>query len=205
MHALSFRSRFTWITYAFGRNPLLRWTDRLEAWVVVFAILVALAATPVCAIAAAGVYTSHAQLYASQSRARQIVTATVVETGTPLRNLRATRVAVLAMWPIGVGSARSGETHYGHTGWVSTDRTVHAGDRIDIWVNDVGALAAPPTPRSRAGFDAVAYGAGMWLVATLGLTAGVGIVRSRLNRIRRVQWDREIKGFADGGRSARPY
>jgi hypothetical protein len=109
------------------------------------------------------------------------------------------------MWPNGVGSAQSGAAQYGHTGWVSTDRTVHAGDRIDIWVNDVGALAAPPIPGSRAGFDAVAYGAGIWLVATLGLTAGVGIVRSPLNRIRRVQWEREIKGFADGGRSARPY
>ena len=205
MHVFSLRSRFRWIASAFGRNPLLRGTDRIEACVVVFAILVALAATPICAIAAAGVYRSHAQLYASQSQARRIVTATVVETGTPPRNPRATRAAVLATWPIGIGGARVGETQPGHTGWVSTDRAVHAGDRIDIWVNDVGALAAPPAPRSRAGFDAVAYGAGIWLVAALGLTAGVGLVLSPLNRIRRAQWEREIKGFADGGTSARPH
>ena len=49
MHAFSLRYRSSWITRAFGRNPLLRWTDRTEACVIVFAILVALAATPVCA------------------------------------------------------------------------------------------------------------------------------------------------------------
>lgn len=38
---------------AFGRNPLLGWTDRVEAGVIVFAVLVALAATAVCAVAGA--------------------------------------------------------------------------------------------------------------------------------------------------------
>jgi hypothetical protein len=205
MHAFSLRRRVWWFTRAFSRNPLLRGTDRIEACVILFAILVALVATPICVVAGAGVYRSHAQLYAAQSRARHAVTATVVETGPPLRESHATSVAAQAMWLVGVGGARGGEVQVAHTVRVSTDRAVKAGDRIDIWVNDVGTLAAPPTPLSQAGLDAVGFGAGIWFVVTLGLLAAVGMVRSPLNRIRQVQWEREIKGFADGGRSYRPH
>jgi hypothetical protein len=31
------------------------------------------------------------------------------------------------------------------------------------------------------------------------------MVRSPLNRIRRVQWEGDIKGFTDGQRTSRPY
>jgi hypothetical protein len=37
------------------------------------------------------------------------------------------------------------------------------------------------------------------------LMAAVGMARSPLNRIRHVQWEREIRGFADGGRSNLPH
>jgi hypothetical protein len=84
MHAFTLRYRSWWITRAFGRNPLLRWTDRLEACAIVFAIVAVLAATPVCAVAGAGVYRSHRALYAAQSRARHTVTAMVVEPGPSL-------------------------------------------------------------------------------------------------------------------------
>jgi hypothetical protein len=205
MHAFSLRGRSWWIMRAFGRNPLLRWTDRTEACVIVFAILVALAATPVCAAAGVGVYRSHARLYAEQSLARHSVTATVVEKDPRPHQPRSTGVTVLAMWLVAADGARGGETEVAHTGWVSRDRAVNAGDRIDVWVDDAGAPVAPPTPPSQAWLDAVGYGAGIWLVAALGLTAAVGMVRSPLNRIRRVQWEGDIKGFTDGQRSSRPY
>jgi hypothetical protein len=203
MRAFSLRPWFWWIAHALGRNPLLRWTDRVEAWVIVFAILVALAAAPVCALAAAGVYRSHHQLYATQSSQRRTVTATVVEMGQPQHKPHTTGVTVLVVWLVGAGGARGGEDHVGHTEWASTDRDVNPGDRMDIWVNDGGAPVAPPTPPSQAGVDALGFGAGIWFVVMLGLTVFVGLVRSPLNRIRRVQWEREIKGFADGGRSER--
>ena len=205
MHAFSLRDRSWWIARAFGRNPLLRWTDRTEACVIVFAILVALAATPVCAAAGVGVYRSHARLYAEQSLARHSVTATVVEKDPRPHQPRSTGVSVLAMWLVAADGARGGEVEVAHTGWMSRDRAVTAGDRIDVWVDDAGAPVAPPTPPSQAWLDAVGYGAGIWLVAALGLTAAVGMVRSPLNRIRRVQWEGDIKGFTDGQRSSRPY
>jgi hypothetical protein len=202
MHAFSLRFRSWWIPRAFGRNPLLRWTDRTEACVIVFAMLVGLAATPVCAAAGAAVYRSHARLYAEQSLARHSVTATVVEAGP---RPHSTSITVLAMWLVAADGARGGEVQVAHTGWISRDRAVSTGDHIDVWVDDAGAPVAPPTPTSQAGLDAVGFGAGIWLVAALGLTAAVGMVRSPLNRIRRVQWERDIKGFTDGQRSKRPY
>jgi hypothetical protein len=88
---------------------------------------------------------------------------------------------------------------------MSRDRAVNAGDHIDIWVDDAGKPAAPPTPPPQAGLDAVGFGAGIWLVAMLALMAAVGMVRSPLNRIRHVQWERDTKRFADGGRSNRVH
>ena len=205
MHSFSLRCRSRWIVRAFGRNPLLRWTDRLEACVIVFAIVAVLAVAPVCAVAGTGVYRSHLQLYAAQSRARHSVTATVVEPGPPLHTPHATGGAVLVMWLVGADGARGGEVQVAHTAWVSRDRAVKAGDRLGMWVDDAGTPAAAPTPRSQAGLDAVGFGAGIWFVAALGLMAAVGMARSPLNRIRHVQWEREIRGFADGGRSDLPH
>lgn len=204
MHAFSLRNRSRWITRAFGRNPLLRWTDRTEACVIVFAILVALAAAPVCAAAGAAVYRSHARLYAEQSLARHCVTATVIETAPRSHQSHSTSTTVLAMWLVAADGARGGEVQVAHTGWMSRERAASAGDHIDIWVDHAGAPVAAPTPPSQAGLDAVGFGGGIWLVTALGLTAAVAMVRSPLNRIRRVQWERDIKGFTDGQRSTRP-
>ena len=74
------------------------------------------------------------------------------------------------MWLVAADGARGGEVQVAHTGWMSRDRAVNAGDHIDIWVDDAGTPAAPPTPPSQAGLDAVGFGAGIWLVAALGLT-----------------------------------
>ena len=205
MHSFSLRCQRWRIARAFGRNPLLRWTDRIEAGVMVFAIVVVLAAVPVCAVAGAGVYSSHRALYAAQSITRQTVTATVVKSGPPPHTAHATSIAVLVMWLIGADGARGGEVNIAHTAWISTDRALKAGDRIDIWVDDVGTPAAPPTPPSQAGLDAVEFGVGIWLVAALALMATIGMVRSPLNRIRHAQWEREIKRFADGGTSNRAH
>lgn len=101
MHTFALRRRSWWVARAFGRNRLLRRTDRIEACVIVSAMLLALAATPVCAAAGVAVYGSHARLYAEQAQARHTVAATVIEpsarttrpTPTALRSERCGRLA----------------------------------------------------------------------------------------------------------------
>jgi hypothetical protein len=204
MHTFALQRRRWWVARAFGRNPLLRWTDRVEACAILLVILLALGAAAVCAGAAVGVYRSHAELFAEQARTRHAVTATVVETARRPRAFRTTSVAVLAVWIVGGDGARGGERDIGHSDWVSTRRSVKVGDRMDIWVDDAGVPVAPPTRPYQAGVDAMSFGAGMWCCAALGLLAVVGVVSSPLNRIRREQWEREIEGLADGGLRNRP-
>jgi hypothetical protein len=195
MHNFAIRRRSWWVVHAFGRNPLLRPSDRVEACVIVVAILIALAAAPICAAAGVAVYGSHARLYAQHAHASHTVAATVVETSARSKAPHITSIAVKATWPVGSDV---------HTNWFRASPAVKTGDRIDIWVDSTGSPTTPPTPVSQAGIDAVAAGAAIWLAVTLGLMACVAMTRSPLNRIRRMQWEREIRSLADGGRTNRP-
>jgi len=66
-----------WVVRAFGRNPLLRRTDRIEAIVTVVAIIVAVAVIPIAAAVGAAAYGSHSRLYAHEAQTRHTVAATV--------------------------------------------------------------------------------------------------------------------------------
>ena len=82
MREFVLRRRKRWVARAFGRNLLLRWTDRVEACVILAAMLLALGVCAVSVAQGGAVYRSHAQLYAAQARMRHMVTATVAATGT---------------------------------------------------------------------------------------------------------------------------
>jgi hypothetical protein len=192
MHTPALHRRTWWVVRAFGRNPLLRGTDRIEACVIVLAILLALATSGVCAAAGVAVFRSHVRLYAEQAHARHTVAATVIEASDQTHAPHTTSVAVRASWPVGAVV----RTH-----WYRTNRAVRAGDRIDIWVDSAGSPAAPPTPESEAGFQAVGVGAAIWIAVILGLMGCVAMTRSPLNRIRLGQWEREIASLADGGQT----
>jgi len=81
MHTFALRRRSCWVARALGRNPLLRPTDRVEACVILVAILLALVAAPVCAAGGVAVYGSRARLYAEQAQTRlgQLVDQAVVD------------------------------------------------------------------------------------------------------------------------------
>jgi hypothetical protein len=194
MHPIGLRRRSWWVARAFGGNPLLRRTDRIEATVVVIAIIVALAVVPIAAAVGAAVYGSHVQLYAEQAATRHRIAATVIEASAGKKPPHTTN-AVRAAWVFG-GAVR--------TDWLMTDHPAKAGDHLDVWVNDGGGEAARPTPMSQAAIDAVSVGAGVWFVVVLLLRVLVALGRSPLNRIRQAQWEREITSLTGGGRTNRP-
>jgi hypothetical protein len=198
MRKFVLRRRKRWVARAFGRNPLVRWTDRVEACAILAAILLALGVCAVSVAQGAAVYRSHTQLYAAQARMRHMVTATVAATGSPPREPHTTTSVVLATWPSSEDGARGGELDIDRAEWVTTDRAVADGDQIHLWLNDAGRQVDPPTPLTQAGVDAIGAGAGIEGCAVLGLMAGVALVRTRLDRIRRAQLEREIDRFASG-------
>jgi hypothetical protein len=65
----------------FGRNPLLRRADRIEALVMLVAHLVSLVAIPVAGVAGAVVYGARDSRYAQEARERHAVMATVTHIG----------------------------------------------------------------------------------------------------------------------------
>ena len=183
-----------WMVRAFGRNPLLRRSDRIEAIVTVMAIIVAVAVIPIAVAVGAAVYGSHSALYADEAHTRHTVAATVIESDLGSDQPHITTHVVHAAWRVG-GADR--------TDWFLTDRAAKIGDQLRIWVNDDGEIASSPTPISQAGIDAVGAGAGMWCAVALALTALTAMIRSPLNRLRYAQWERELKSLAGGGRANR--
>jgi hypothetical protein len=185
------------------RNPLLRWTDRIQAWVLLVAVVVGLAIVVVCAVGGVQVYRSHVERY-HDSQTHHAVMATVVETdpGQPLRHQSG--IPVLAMWLVDSGGARGGENLLAYTDWVWSARKVSVGDHLRIWIDDAGLLSTPPTPPWQAGVDAAAFGVGLWLVGVGGLIVLVWLIRSPLDRIRLAQWEAEISALAEKGRRNRP-
>ncbi len=203
MRKFVLRDQKRWIARAFGRNPLLRWPDRVEACVVLAAIVVAIGVCGIGILQGVAVYRSHAHLYALQARMRHVVTATVAATVSSHQS-HTTTSTVLVTWPYAVDGARGGESHFDRAAWVVTRNEVNDGDQIRLWLDDDGAQVDPPTPVVQAGLDAIGVGAGILASAILGLTAGVAFVRSPLERIRRAQLDREIDHFASGDATNHP-
>ncbi len=173
----------------FGRNPLLRRADRIEALVTLVALVVSLVAIPVAGVGGAAVYGVHDSRYAQQARERHAVMATVADTGI----FGSGATVVQATWPVAAGE-RTGSLH------LTTAAKV--GERIDIWVDKDDNPVAPPTPTWHAVGDAVTTAMATLLIVGVGMTSLVGGVRSRLDRARDAQWERELRCLEeDGGRT----
>lgn len=177
------------IARIFGRNPLLRRVDRIEAMVVLLATVVSLVAIPIAGVAGTAVYGSRHSQYEQEANQRHEVMATVTATGKDHVNA----AAVQASWPA-AGGHRSGPVR------VAGDAKV--GQHIRIWIDENGNPADPPTPAWRALTVALATGLAIVLATALASAALATGIRARLDRARDVQWEREIRYFQeDGGRT----
>jgi hypothetical protein len=170
----------------FGRNPLIRRADRIEALVTLVALIVSLVAIPVAGVAAMLVYDLRDSRYAQEAHERHTVAATVLETETD----GAGSTVVQARWPVAAGE---------RTGPLQLTREAKVGQHIEIWVDTGGDPVAPPTPTWHAVGDA--YGTALAILLSVGvtMTSFVTGVRSRLDRACDAQWDREIRCLQDDG------
>ncbi|MEY8017649.1 hypothetical protein [Mycobacterium servetii] len=190
---------FTWdprrwlIARVFGRNPLLRPADRIEALVVLVALVAALVAVPVAGVVGAATYGARDRSYAQQARERHPVRAQVTdahpgELGATVAQIR---------WPAAGGEQRSGT--------LRLDDPVKPGEGVDIWADGAGNLTAPPTPA----WHAVGAAAGTVVLTLLCASAVLGLLLAavvyELDRVREARWERELRTLVqDGGRTNRP-
>ena len=172
----------------FGRNPLVRTSDRIEALVVVLAVVMALVAVPIAAAVGTAVYDSRSRLYAEQAQTSHVVTATVTGHKVTHRESLGPLVTVLARW-FAAGTE--------HTGAVSTPPGVKTGDSIDIWVREDGSHVGPPP--TTAYDEAVAFAAATWF--SVAIAAGVLVAASRaaLNRARHARWQDDFDNLIGDG------
>lgn len=168
-----------------GHNALRRRTDRIEIATLVGAIVLTVAAVPLALLVDSVVYQHDLGLSAEQTAARHQVTATLLEgTSTePGWGGLVANVSANARWTGLDGSS--------HTGVIQAQQAATAGTKVGIWTDAHGNLADPPlTPAQAWGRGAMAFVIAM-TVAVAALTAVVGLVRRRLNRIRYAAWDVE--------------
>jgi hypothetical protein len=171
----------------FGRNPLLRRADRVEALVTLVALIVSLVVIPVAGAVAMLVYDVRDSRYAQEAHERHTVVATVLETD------GADSTVVQARWPVAAGE---------RTGPLQLTTEAKVGERTAIWVDKDGNPVAPPTPIWHALGDAYGTALAILLFVGVAMTSLVAGIRSRLERARDAQWDREIRCLQeDGGRT----
>ena len=175
-----------WWSRIAGRNPLVRRTDRIQAWLCILAALINVLAIPVVAAIGTSVHDARVAFYVEQAKHRHAVTATALETST----------AEVGQGP-GEGSffVRASWTDRGtnRVDVVKWPDEATVGDQTDIWVDDAGETVDPPASPSRAAADAI--GAAFWIwLAVMAITAGsAALIRLRLTTRRYVQWDRELE------------
>ena len=172
----------------FGFNPLVRISDRVEAFVVVLAVVVMLLAVPIAAAVGTAVYDSRSRQYTEQAQTSQVVTGTVTGHKVAYHESLGPTITVLARW-FAAGTE--------HTGPVSTPPGVKTGDSIDIWVGEDGSHVGPP-PKT-AYDEAVAVASAIWF--SVAIVAGVLVAgtRAALNRAHHAQWQDDFDNLVGDG------
>jgi hypothetical protein len=186
--------RVWWLLRACGRrNPLVRTSDRIELLVIAFGVLIALVATACAGALGTAVHDARSDTYLAEARTRHTVPATAVEDSTTFVGVRDNVVArVNARWQVD-GTE--------HTGALTTDGSVKAGDPLVIWVDRDGNRVDAPTPTSQAGVDAVGVAYAAWQTVLFAVAGLVCWGRSRLDHRRISGWERELRILVHGGGS----
>ena len=87
-----------WFIVLFGRNPLVRTSDWVEALVLVLTVFVSLLAVPIACAVGTAVHDSHQQLYAEQAQSHHNVTATVTDNNAAQQDSPTNRITLRDRW-----------------------------------------------------------------------------------------------------------
>ena len=178
-----------WLNRIAGRNPLVRGTDRIQAWVIILAALITVLAIPVACAIGTSVYDARVRFYAEEAKHRHAVTATALENSTVDVGPGPADVSffVRASW------TDAGSDHVDVVKWADV---ATAGDQADIWVDDVtGEPVDPPGSPSRAASDAVGVAFSVWFAVIATTVGSAYLIWLRLTHRKYVQWDRELEAL----------
>lgn len=173
-----------WVRLLFSRNPLIRVSDRLEAFAAVLTVAVSLLAAPAAGAIGTTIYDSRTRFHAAQAQHLTTVTATVLD-----RPARSDPTQVHMRW------SAAGEEH---TGKVQSRTAPEPGETIEIQVRPNGSYAGPP--HMSAAREAVLVGLAVWLNVTAATVLIFFGARKLLHRSRHDSWRPELADVTGNGR-----
>jgi hypothetical protein len=173
-----------------GRDPLVRTTDRVEAVVLVLAVVVSLLCAPIAAAVGTAVHDSNRQLYAEQAHTRHPVPATVTGDPASQQVLRTTTITAPARWSVAGAE---------HTGTVKAPSTAKTGDSIEIWVDHNGAQVPAPTTTTRAAAEAVVAAVAIWVSVIAAAATLFAVTRAVCDRVRFTGWQQDLDSLVGHG------
>lgn len=184
MQTFSYDLRRWWISRVFSGNPLVRATDRVEALVIMLAIVVSLLVIPVAGAVGSAIYDVRAHLYARQARTWHQIEATITGTGRKPIDPDSGLPVVQLRW-----ATKSGW----RTASLPWPDPVQPGDVVQVGVDADENLADAPPPTSNAGSEAVTIAVSIVLLVMGASASLVAATRWQLDRIRDAQAEREIR------------
>jgi hypothetical protein len=190
MQAFTVDPRRSRTVRSFGRNPLVRASDRVEAAAVAFAVMASVLVAPVATSLGASVYDTRSKLYTARAQtiSAQPAIVTAARVNEPSTSKHGGYSTVTVRWKI--GSIVRTNTLISHAG-------AGVGDQFDIWVNHEGNQVQRPPGRAQAAVEAVAVAMSIWLGMVACAMALVLPVRWGLGALRNARWEREIKALGD--------
>jgi hypothetical protein len=182
-----------WAACAFGRTPLARSADRVQAWAVVAGLLIAIAATyPAVALGHLG-YTARSHTIAAEAATRHPVEATALNDSTAdATQIESTTTTFLV-------HVRWTAQNAVHDAIAKIEQPVQAGGQVRIWLNDEGKVTTPPPTESDARIDAIGTVALVWLAMVAMVGAALAALRNVVGRSRNREWDRGLRELVDNG------
>jgi hypothetical protein len=182
----------TWIRRLVTRGPLVRTSDRVEAAVAFFIVVLVVLAFPVACAMGTTAFDTRAHEYAAQRLASHHVDAITTEGSSPSKMRYQDAFVTPVQWQF------AGKQHI-DTIW--TPVSLKPGEHRPIWVDAAGNRTTAPLTDRDAAIDAISIAGASWLVVAGVGTAVLVVVHSRVNRRRYAGWDRELENLADNGRT----
>lgn len=173
-----------WAACAFVRTPLVRRADRIQAWALIAGLLLAVVALYPAALLGQAGYAGRAETIAAEAATRHAVDATATKGSTIDPTVAESSAAASFRVPV------KWETNRGvQTAETSVDHPVKAGDTVQIWLDEKGAVTSAPKTESDARIAGIGAFVFAWLAMVGLIGGGYAALHVVLNRSRNREWD----------------
>ncbi|MEU3271189.1 hypothetical protein ABZ639_10085 [Saccharomonospora sp. NPDC006951] len=171
-----------------GGNPLARRWDRLEGWLLLLVILVAVTALPFAGAVGSETYAGESPAVAAQARQRHQVEAVLVNDAPPAiqpvyGGVSKSVTGARAEWLLADGTRK--------TGTIQVEPGLRAGSKVPIWINERGDVVRAPVTSAEVLWNAIAVTLSLWTGIVVAGASGFWLAHRAIDRRRFAEWEHE--------------